>query len=59
MLKVDLEEMEKDGRNWEEDYKHENGNYMSRCVYCDKTFKGHKRRIVCKRCESLKPEMEG
>ena len=47
MLKVDLEEMEKDGRNWEEDYNHENGDYVNKCVYCDKMFRGHKRRVVC------------
>lgn len=43
-----------EGRNWEEDYAHENGNYTNKCIDCDKMFRGHKRRIICKRCASLK-----
>lgn len=36
--------------NWEEDYAHENGNYINTCIECKMPFKGHKRRVVCKVC---------
>lgn len=37
-------------RDWTEDFSHENGNYMNRCVECGELFNGHKRRVVCKAC---------
>jgi len=37
-------------RDWEEDFTHENGNYQMNCLICEKSFIGHKRRIVCKKC---------
>jgi hypothetical protein len=37
-------------RNWTEDYKHENGNYLCKCCQCDEYFYGHKRRPLCKEC---------
>ena len=46
-----LFETEESGRNWTEDFTHENGNYNNTCMYCDKNFIGHKRRIVCKLCD--------
>jgi hypothetical protein len=36
--------------DWPEDFTHENGNYLNKCCYCETTFKGHKRRVVCKVC---------
>lgn len=36
--------------DFEEDFKHENGNYQNYCRYCSNHFLGHKRRIICKRC---------
>ena len=39
-------------RDWPEDFEHENGNYTSRCIGCKETFRGHKRRILCKLCEN-------
>ena len=36
--------------DWPEDFPHENGNYMCRCIQCGKNFMGHKRRCVCKTC---------
>lgn len=36
--------------NWEEDYAHENGNYINKCGDCGFYFKGHKRRVRCKIC---------
>ena len=54
MSEIDFEEMKREGRNWEEDYAHENGNYINKCIDCGKMFRGHKRRIVCKRCDPLK-----
>lgn len=39
-------------RDWTEDFIYENGNYENRCVGCSKTFRGHKRRCVCKRCNA-------
>ena len=37
-------------RNWKEDYKHENGNYLNKCYRCSQYFLGHKRRPICKEC---------
>lgn len=37
-------------RDWEEDFKHENGNYFNICHGCGNQFIGHKRRIICKAC---------
>ncbi len=37
-------------RNWEEDYHHENGRYMNRCIECKEVFIGNKRRMICKIC---------
>ena len=37
-------------RDWEEDFPLENGQYMNHCVYCNETFIGYKRRLVCKLC---------
>ena len=37
-------------RDWQEDFKHENGNYQNQCCQCKKWFMGHKRRVVCKVC---------
>lgn len=38
--------------SWPEDYKHENGCYQCRCYNCEKLFLGHKRRVICKRCDT-------
>lgn len=37
-------------RDWTEDSSHENGNYHCRCMICNHTFLGHKRRVLCKVC---------
>jgi len=37
-------------KNWEEDYSHENGNYINKCIECKEYFFGHKRRCICKEC---------
>ena len=37
-------------RDWQEDFKHENGNYQNECSQCHKWFMGHKRRVICKAC---------
>ena len=39
-------------KNWTEDYKHENGNYVCRCSRCKEYFYGHKRRSLCKVCDT-------
>jgi len=39
-------------RNWPEDFEHENGNYVNKCGGCGEYFKGHKRRVRCKLCDS-------
>lgn len=52
--------------NWPEDFPLENGNYLCRCLVCEKTFIGYKRRAQCKVChdkektkwESLSPEQQ-
>ena len=37
-------------RNWQIDYPHENGNYCNSCLYCERLFIGHKRRVSCREC---------
>lgn len=39
-------------RDWVEDAELENGNYFNQCAACNITFIGHKRRVVCKACDS-------
>jgi ribosomal protein S27AE len=34
-----------------EDFDTENGNYELTCVDCGTVFHGHKRRLICKRCQ--------
>lgn len=46
---------EDDIKNWNEDFKHENGNYQNQCASCNEMFLGHKRRITCKKCSLKKP----
>lgn len=38
------------GRDWTEDFPHENGSYRNQCVKCCNFFTGHKRRVVCRLC---------
>ena len=47
-----IEVLEESPRNWSEDFPHENGMYMCRCVKCREYFYGHKRRVVCKVCQT-------
>lgn len=42
-------------RDWPEDFGHENGNYQNTCQTgllggCGLTFRGHKRRVICRAC---------
>jgi hypothetical protein len=46
--------VEGEERNWVQDFKHENGNYWNECMFCKKSFVGHKRRVVCKVCSDEK-----
>jgi len=39
-------------RDWSEDASDENGNYLSHCSSCGLTFIGHKRRYICRKCQS-------
>lgn len=39
-------------RDWIEDAGLENGNYYCRCYMCSHVFTGHKRRVVCKECDT-------
>ena len=45
-----LKDIASSARNWEEDRKFENGNYICTCASCGKDFFGHKRRMYCKEC---------
>lgn len=46
-------------KDWTEDAGHENGKYECRCCECGSRFTGHKRRVVCKVCDScLAPETD-
>ncbi len=42
--------------DWVEDFDHENGCYQCKCDRCGGTFTGHKRRVVCRSCASVKCE---
>lgn len=42
-----------DGRDWQEDFSHENGSYENICNQCGTHFFGHKRRVICKTCVTL------
>jgi len=44
-------------RNWEEDFKDENGNYQCKCCFCGEFFFGNKHRVVCKIC-ATKPKQK-
>ena len=37
-------------KNWNDDYEGIVGGYVSKCVRCEESFLGHKRRFVCKEC---------
>jgi hypothetical protein len=39
-------------KNWIEDYPHENGNYVNKCIQCGEFFLGHKRRVICRECQT-------
>ena len=39
-----------DLKDWKQDFKYENGNYINICIFCKHEFKGHKRRVVCRQC---------
>lgn len=45
-------------RNWTEDFSHENGKYINKCTICSHYFIGHKRRVICKKCDPLVKEEE-
>ena len=38
--------------DWPEDFSHENGDYECKCLTCGSTFRGHKRRVICKTCSA-------
>jgi formate dehydrogenase maturation protein FdhE len=38
--------------DWKEDFGHENGRYFCVCVTCENKFMGHKRRHICKTCDT-------
>lgn len=38
--------------NFPEDFRQENGNYVQKCLYCEKEFRGHKHRSSCKKCDA-------
>ena len=43
----------KSNRDWAIDFQHENGMYLNRCMYCQRPFYGHKRRVVCRKCSDI------
>ncbi len=43
--------------DWGEDFEHENGNYMNICWHCKTQFRGHKRRVICKKCSTIKEKV--
>jgi|GEM_PF-3140381 len=49
------------GRDWPADYAGGENKYECRCVHCQSTFHGHKRRVCCRLCATLEsggPESE-
>lgn len=38
--------------SWPEDFGGENGCYENECLWCNTRFHGHKRRMVCKVCDT-------
>lgn len=52
-----IDVLQESPRNWTEDFQHENGLYMCKCIKCREYFYGHKRRVVCKVCQ-IKMESE-
>jgi hypothetical protein len=46
------------GRDWTEDFSHENGRYLNRCTICGAEFQGHKRRVTCRLCATPAPAVE-
>lgn len=42
-------------RNWDCDFRLENGNYANHCVTCHQPFMGHKRRTICRKCALTDP----
>jgi len=42
-------------RNWDCDFRLENGNYANHCVTCGHPFMGHKRRTICRKCALTDP----
>jgi len=40
------------GHSWPEDYADDNGKYLNQCLTCNTHFMGHKRRNVCKLCDT-------
>ena len=41
---------ETDIHHWLEDLVHDRGNYLNVCLRCRVYFKGHARRVVCRKC---------
>ncbi len=39
-------------KDWVEDFDYENGRYTCFCAGCDNWFYGHKRRVICKVCDT-------
>lgn len=45
--------------DWPEDFNQENGQYQNTCHTCGVIFLGHKGRITCKKCSTLKGKSDG
>lgn len=40
-------------KSFQQDYQHENGNYVCKCFVCKEPFMGYKRRVICKECSRV------
>lgn len=49
---LNLIELHDSKHSFKEDYDHENGQYVNKCIECYNHFMGNKRRVWCKICES-------
>lgn len=56
MAVINLDDEDFQKRSFPEDEKYENGSYYCRCVFCNNTFVGYKRRVCCKLCEGVEHE---
>jgi Zn finger protein HypA/HybF involved in hydrogenase expression len=41
-------------KSYQEDFTHENGQYVCKCIECEEIFIGNKHRCICKECATTR-----